>query len=297
MRMWLLKSDWIFLSIFYWFPGESLSFVRRRPCAEISLAGGSVIWQWQGDDKVSWQCYSLDVGAWLEDAYRRGVSILDLDRPPIKMPYTIDLRSMQQVRNGSRFKRNIRRHVDSVSYKQENSYGAASAASISPGLFHSVMQPQLPSIGLLNFGQNSKSPDFAAFQFSSGAPFLPASSSVNYSSVDISQPQMKPSVFCFQAGSVACPSNSGAVPMASTSTSNKSGSSHSVPHKGRERKLKIAHARWVVIYFLVLSTCNIHKGCRQSPCVAGRCKYVLCKFLVNGDQFVTTLTSTVALYN
>ena len=160
----ILRNDYLLLDAMFlyfisllllYFVGRN-SIIRRQLYSEFSLPGAGVLWQWQGDNKIDWHCYSLDIAVVLEQAQHSGVHTVDLDRPPHYLPYIVQLLPMLQIRNGTGFTRRIRR-VDTKAqfgpYLRTTDDTASlhnAAATNIPNSF----QFQLPTTVSHNFGCN-----------------------------------------------------------------------------------------------------------------------------------------------
>ena len=113
------KSDYL-IYFFYLFPGNARC-VRRMVYNTTHPIACGVAWQWSGDHRHDWHTYDMEVMAFLEDAFSRKASILDLSMTSCKLPYTLDLKHLQQVRNETGFARKIRRMQLVTPYPKDNS--------------------------------------------------------------------------------------------------------------------------------------------------------------------------------
>jgi len=83
--------------------------VRRQEYPPDSAPAVGVSWEWEGDVSGQWHSYSTDVASLLEKGHLCGASVVDLNRHPFSLPYTVRLSSMVQIRHGSHYKRHVQR--------------------------------------------------------------------------------------------------------------------------------------------------------------------------------------------
>ena len=73
-----------------------------------------VTWEWLNDDNQTWVPYADDVCAELERNHSNGVNSVDLSQSFHNLPYTVDLKKMEQSRNDTGRTRSIRRSPTSA---------------------------------------------------------------------------------------------------------------------------------------------------------------------------------------
>ena len=86
-----------------------------------STAATGINWQWTGDGPNQWICYDVEVSDALEDANNKNRPNLDLSQLPCQLPYTINLRMMNQTRHGSNYVRDVRRIQTATTYPKDTS--------------------------------------------------------------------------------------------------------------------------------------------------------------------------------
>lgn len=73
-----------------------------------SCPGQGIYWQWLGD-QACWCSYSVIIQDAIEDAHNKGMSSLDLEQFSAYLPYTIDFKSLTQIRKLTKYRRRIQR--------------------------------------------------------------------------------------------------------------------------------------------------------------------------------------------
>ena len=113
-------SKWIILTKLFDVTGTQRT-VRRKLYTASSPAGSGISWQWSGDQVGQWHQYDMDSACVLEDAFSQGYPSIDLSKTQCKVPYTIDLTNMRQLRNETGFARSIQRIQTNLHYPLANS--------------------------------------------------------------------------------------------------------------------------------------------------------------------------------
>lgn len=104
--------------------------VQRKLYPSSSPAGTGVQWQWSGDIPASWNSYDMEAQCILEDAFSRGQPIVDLSQTPCQVPYTIDIKNMQQTRNETGFVRRMQRIATGTRFSAANPNAIIVAANM-----------------------------------------------------------------------------------------------------------------------------------------------------------------------
>jgi len=134
--------------------------VRRQEYPPDSPPAVGVRWQWEGDIAGTWHPYGTEVASLLEKAHRCSASVVDLNRHPYNLPYTIRLSSMLQIRNGTNYKRRIQRVSLPQPYMPTSSNFSHTAA-VSPfavPVFQPANATAHSSLGLIGGGIPGTSP-------------------------------------------------------------------------------------------------------------------------------------------